>query len=441
VSGVRLAIAQVNTRESRGGAESVARQLTEGYGRRGHDAWLIVGREPATGPGVLSFPAGLRHDVAHAVAGIGRVIDRFRGLESYRYPRTARLLDALPRRPDLIHLHNLHGGYFDLRVLPRLSRQFPVVLTLHDAWLLSGHCAHSFDCDRWRTGCGACPDLRIYPAVRRDATDRNWRRKRTIFEGASVYVATPSRWLADRVSASLLAPAVKQLRVIPNGIDLGTFTPDLRSAARAALGVPPAASMLVIAGNDAEANPFKDFPTMHAAAVEAAARLGREVLVFILGSSAPASRNGHARVHRVPFLDDAATVARYLQAADVYLHASKADTFPTGVIEAMACGTPVVATVTGGIPEQLQPALTIPSRDGVPDAGVTNAAGILVAPGDSAAMAMATASLLDDAPLRDSIGRNAAARAAAHYDRERQCDTYLEWYRAILDRAASAAGP
>jgi glycosyltransferase involved in cell wall biosynthesis len=438
VNEARLAIAQVNTRESRGGAENVARQLMEGFRERGHDAWLIVGREPVSAPGVLPFPAGFRADLVHAAAGIGRVIDRFLGLESYRYPRTARILDTLPRRPDILHLHNLHGGYFDLRVIPRLSRAFPVVLTLHDAWLLSGHCAHSFDCDRWRTGCGACPDLRIYPAVRRDATARNWQRKRRIFEGAGVYVATPSRWLADRVSESLLAPAVTQLRVIPNGIDLDTFAPDHRAAARAALGVAPDAAMLVIAGNDAEANPFKDFETMHAAATAAAARLGHEVLVFVLGSSAPDSRHGRARINRVPFLSDAAAVARYLQAADVYLHASRADTFPTGVIEAMACGTPVVATAIGGIPEQLRPALHFPLADGILDADATETAGILVPPGDSEAMTAAIVSLLERPHLRESIGRNAAARATAHYDRDRQCDTYLEWYRSMLNATARA---
>jgi hypothetical protein len=58
------------------------------------------------------------------------------------------------------------------------------MLTLHDAWLLSGHCAHSFDCQRWKTGCGECPDLDVYPASPRDATACNWRRKREILAEA-----------------------------------------------------------------------------------------------------------------------------------------------------------------------------------------------------------------------------------------------------------------
>ena len=110
--------------------------------------------------------------------------------------------------PSVIHCHNLHSGYFDLRALPWLSRVAPVVLTLHDAWLLSGHCAHSFGCDRWKNGCGACPDLSIPPAIAKDGTAANWKRKRRIFERSQLYVVTPSQWMMDRAQQSILAPAI-----------------------------------------------------------------------------------------------------------------------------------------------------------------------------------------------------------------------------------------
>ena len=96
------------------------------------------------------------------------------------------MLDALPAPPDIIECHNLHGGYFDLRALPWLSRQAATVLVLHDAWLLSGHCAHSFDCDKWQTGCGACPDLSIEPALRRDGTAHNWTVKQGVYAQSRV---------------------------------------------------------------------------------------------------------------------------------------------------------------------------------------------------------------------------------------------------------------
>jgi glycosyltransferase involved in cell wall biosynthesis len=109
-------------------------------------------------------------------------------------------------------------------------------------------------------------------------------------------------------------------------------------------------------------------------------------------------------------------VARYLQAADVYVHASRYETFGIAIAEAMACGTPVVATATGGIPEVV--------RDG--------ADGLLVPGGDAAAMAAAIRRLLADAPLRLSLGANAAARARASFDGERMVDAYLDWFAEVL---------
>jgi glycosyltransferase involved in cell wall biosynthesis len=441
VSERRLAIAQVNTREKRGGAETIALQLMHGYRRRGHQAWLLVGREGATSGGALSFPSHLPSAAAHVLAGPMRLLDRYRGLETYRYPRTRRMLDVLPSEPDIVHLHNLHGGYFDLRVLPALSRRLPVFVTLHDAWLLSGHCAHSFDCERWRTGCGSCPDLTIYPAVRRDATARNWQRKRDIFRRSRLHLATPSRWLADRVTASILAPATASLRVIPNGVDLTTFRSGRRDVARARLGLDSDRPVLLIAGSAARANPFKDFPTARRAAAGAAERIGRGVTVLVLGDTGGDSREGDALFRSIPFRDDPSEVATYFQAADVYLHAARADTFPTAVIEAMACGTPVVATAVGGIPEQLAEEGERSAVHGPPGSAQRSAGGVLVAPGDARAMAEAAAALLGDVDLRVALATSAAQRAARCFDAERQCDAYLEWYRTGIEAGSNSSEP
>src|SRR5204862_2786030 len=113
------------------------------------------------------------------------------------------------------------------------SHQVPLVLTLHDGWLLSGHCAHSLDCERWTIGCGHCPDLTLDPAIRRDATAYNWRRKHELFKNSRLYIATPSRWLMQKVERSMLATYVLGARIIPNGVDLPIFHPADQQAARA----------------------------------------------------------------------------------------------------------------------------------------------------------------------------------------------------------------
>src|SRR6266536_1668921 len=281
-------------------------------------------------------------------------IDYHLGIEDFHFPGTSQLLAMTAPIPDVIHTHNLHGDYFDLRVLAGISQQIPLIMTLHDAWLLSGHCAHSFSCERWRTGCGHCPDLMIYPSVQRDATGYNWRRKREIYARSRLHVATPSRWLMGKVEASMLAPAVVEARVLPNGVDLHTFRPMDKRLARAQLGIDPAARVLLATGVMLRQNRWKDYATLRQAVTQVAAQLeGQDVLLIALGEQAPPERVDRTEIRFVPFQEDPGHVATYYQAADIYVHAALADTFPTGVLEALGCGTPVVATRVGGIPEQI----------------------------------------------------------------------------------------
>jgi glycosyltransferase involved in cell wall biosynthesis len=124
-------------------------------------------------------------------------------------------------------------------------------------------------------------------------------------------------------------------------------------------------------------------------------------------------------------------VARYCQAADVYLHLARADTFPTTVIEALACGTPVVATAVGGIREQicnLPGVLTATDADDVPDA-----TGVLTPPGDAEFAAAAVMALGANRAIRGALGRNAVRDARARFDVQRQIACYLEWYGAIIE--------
>ena len=292
-----------------------------------------------------------------------------------------RIPDITPEFPDVLHCHNLHGSYFDLRALPRLSHKLPVLLTLHDTWLLSGHCAYSFDCERWKTGCGRCPDLTIYPAIKRDATAYNWQRKREIYAKSQLYIATPSRWLMAKFEQSMLAPAVLEARIIPNGVDLSVFHPADKQTSREILAIPQEAKVLLFTANGIQRNPFKDYETLQDAVGLVAERLqGQRVLFLALGEAAPVRRIGEAEVRFVAYESDPKAVARYYQAADVYVHAARAETWGLTVTEAMACGTPVVATAVGGIPEQIEDGKT----------------GFLVPAGDAVAMAARIEQVLKD---------------------------------------------
>jgi glycosyltransferase involved in cell wall biosynthesis len=459
-----LTIVSVSTSDSGGGAERIARELHESYAAAGEDAWLAVGARRTNDPRSVALP-NLEHRSAwtrawtrvadtmpqrgasfHAARALRDIVadplrwaNRRTGREDFDFPGTPALMNLSGRTPDAFHMHNLHGDFFDLRELPRFTALAPTILSLHDAWLLSGHCAHSFDCGRWETGCGACPALWIYPAVPRDATAFNWRRKRDVFAQSAVRVGVPCRWLAERVRRSMLMPAVRELRVIPYGVDLDVFRPADTAAVRAELGLDPSRPVMLVFANALRAHSWKDSETFRGALERLnAAAAGAQWIA--LGESGPDIQVGAVRLRRVAPEADDRKFARWYQAADAYVHPARADTFPLVVLEALACGTPVIGTDVGGVGEQIVSASFIAGARG--DAGSDEANGAVVAPGDPLTLASAIEAVIALDPVaRATLAANAARTAQLRFDRRRHERDYLDWIRELVaERAGEFRG-
>lgn len=367
-------------------------------------------------------------NLRRGLTAVGRPVRcarRVLGFEDFDQPATARLLEAGPGTPDVVHAHTLHSDYFDLRQLAAISQRRPTVVTMHDMWLMTGLCHHALDCQRWKTGCGRCPYLHLVPWVRGDRTAQNWQLKRSIYAGCRLYVAAPSQWLLEKIDESILAPAVVGRRLIPNGVDLEVFRPGPQAEARRVLGIDERAIVLLYVGRSVRNHPFKDFRTVREAAARLSQRFtGRRLLLLVAGERGPAERTGGASIRFVGS-QPSEILARYYRAADVYLHAARAESFGIVIAEAMACGTPVVATAVCGIPEVLSDGRT----------------GLLVGPGDAEAMAGSAARLIQDDGLRRTLSQNAVTDARRHFDIAAQADSYLSWYREILADRRLEEGP
>lgn len=436
-----LNILQVNTLDQGGGAEQIAKNLLQAYQSAGHQAWLAVGQKRSQDGAVMQIPilsddslwaqACLKlrtllsplHDKVRGIARLRKnlldlsigadVLPRWLGMEEFHYPGSKALLSLPGKKINIVQLHNLHGHYFDLRTVSEFSQKVPVVITMHDAWLLSGNCAHSFACDKWKTGCGTCPDIHIYPGLSRDTTALNWRRKKGIFAHSKIYLASPSQWLLDKAMQSLLASAIIEARVIPNGVDLTIFKPSSQASARQQLDIPLDAKVILFAANGIKRNRFKDYATIQSAIEILSKSATTPIVVLALGEEGQVEQLGNIQIRYIPPVSNREQVAAFYQSADVYVHASHADTFPTSIIEAMACGIPVVATAVGGIPEQV----------------IDGQTGILVAPSDSAAMASTIEKILANPALQKQMGDAGAQIAKEQYSQELQAKRYLDWYQ------------
>ena len=294
-----------------------------------------------------------------------------------------------------------------------------MVWTLHDMQALTGHCAYSMECEGWKTtGCRRCEHLDIYPELSRDVAGELYRDKRVMASLLDLCIVTPSQWLMDRVQESFLAKLPSA--VIFNGINTEAFRPLKREECRALLGLPQDAFILVCTANGGMGNVFKG-----GSYLEQAARALQEVfpklLLLNVGGSYAAPG---LRMVNLPYLADKTALAVAYNAGDVFAFPSLADTAPLTVVEAMACGLPVVNFRTGGVPE-----LTLDGETG-----------FTVGYKDLPQFIAALRQLATHPQLRCTMSANAAARGAS-FTLEKSTAAYLALYEQVLERRARQGGP
>lgn len=440
-----MKILQVNYYDNLGGAARIAWLLHQGYRRLGHQSWMAAGVKGSNDPFVKQIPPTLpphilgrpfyylaefsdKHHLkigTKNLAGLFRRISdpsryllRNKGYEDFNFPGS-RLITSLPdESPDILHLHNLHLNYFDLTYLPDLSKHNPTVMTLHDMWPLTGHCAHSIDCKRWKTGCGECPHLDIYPAMSHDQTAYNWQRKSDIYAKSRLYITGPSKWIVQTASESILSPAIIKSRVIPNGIDQTVFHPSDKQEARNELGLPNDATIfLFVSAGGIQRSSFKDFSTIQKAIEIVAQKVtGQRIIFLALGDTWFTEKVGDIEIRHLSHVDSVETMAKYYQAVDIYLHAARAESFGLVIAEAQSCGTPVIATSIGGIPDTIKHGET----------------GFLTHPHDSQDMAERIIQLLNNDALRTEMSKEAAQFAKKNFSVDQMIQNYLSFYQEIL---------
>jgi glycosyltransferase involved in cell wall biosynthesis len=443
----RLCILQINTNDIKGGAAKSTWALFRNYRDRGLHSWLAVGNKTSKDENVLYIrndknrsiiykflnvinKVGYKHhgrrrlyelssEMVQLIAEPKRSYEIRKGMEDFYFPGTKDLLHICPQRPDVIHCRNLHGGYFDLRELPYISRKIPTVITLADAWLLSGHCAHSLECDKWLTGCGDCPDLSRYPSIRKDMTRKNWLRKQQIYRQSKYYVTSAAEWMINKVKNSILMEGAVDARVIPNGIDLSCFKPGEKESVRRDLNIPSRAIVLLFAATGIKKNIYKNYSLLRKALEILDCQKFTDKLHFVaLGDMEEPENLERIDLNFIPYQTEPDIVAKYYQAADIYLHAAKAEVWGLTVTEALACGIPVVATDVGGIKEQIINGIT----------------GFLTSPTDPTDMAEKIKYLIDHPDKRKYMGIQACKYAKTKFDVHRMVDDYLNLYREVLNR-------
>ena len=307
---------------------------------------------------------GLRRSTSQTVPVGGRLSVAWHGLETrlfdrHRLASTSATKDFVRKiqriDPDIIHIHNIHGYFLNYKGLfDYLSKAGkPVIWTVHDCWLYTGHCYYytSAGCDRWKSGCGHCPQKRQFPAsLLFDRSAQNFKDKAEAFRSVPkdlLTIVPVSEWIRQEMSQSFLKDC--RFKVIHNGIDTSIFTPsDSDAAVREKYGIGSRKIILGLASIWCREKGWDDF-------IALSKMLREDEVIVMVGVKPEQAKALPAGIIPVSRTENVRQLAELYSAAEVFVNPTYQDNYPTVNLESISCGTPVITYRTGGSVESITP--------------------------------------------------------------------------------------
>jgi glycosyltransferase involved in cell wall biosynthesis len=324
---------------------------------------------------------------------------------------------------DIIHLHWFNRGYLSLFRLKELSNlNKPIIWTLHDMWAFTGGCHYSNGCDRYKNQCGFCPVLNSNRE--KDISRKTWKRKVETFMNMNMSIVTCSKWLGKCAESSSLLK-MKTVFVIPNTLDTHIFKPIEKNVARNILNLPQDKKFVLFGATSAASEERKGFKylieslnLLYQNNVELSKKI--EVLVFGASSSNEIEKLPY-RIHFLGNLYDEYSLTLCYNAADVFIAPSLEDNLPNTVMEAISCGTPVIAFAVGGIPDMIE----------------HNRNGYLAKPYEPEDLAKGITTLLLNDHILAKMSTNARNKVLYEFNMNKIACSYLDLYKSTLDKSCN----
>ena len=405
-----MKVLHINQSDIGGGAAIAGYRLHQGLLAQDIDSRLLVGSVKTSSNLVAGVPRKQR---------IENKLNRITGHFGLNYINHIGTFD-IPKHPfyqsaNILNFHNLHTGYFNYLAIPSLTENKPAVFTLHDMWSFTGHCAYSYDCTRWKNGCGKCPYPDTYPAISTDNTHLVWKLKNWVYSRSNLTIVAPSNWLTEQAKQSMLKRF--PIHHIPYGIDTEAYQPLDSEQCRFVLGIPTNKKVLMF-GAESLKESRKGGDLLLKTLQSLPESLKAETVLLMLGNSgeAIAEAVGMATLNLGYVSSDRLKSIAY-SAADLFIFPTRADNLPLVLQESMACGTPMVSFKIGGVPDLVRPGIT----------------GYLATPEDADDFRDGIVKLLSDENLRDRMSQNCRAIALEEYPLELQAKRYIDLYHQILN--------
>lgn len=404
---------QINVTANWGSHGKIAEMIGRKAIAKGWNSYIAYGRNMNPSESKL-IKIGSKLDFYFHLLGT-RLFDKH-GLCSTRATRSfVNKIDKI--NPDIVHIHNIHGYYINYKVLlDHLSRKnYRVVVTMHDCWTITGHCAHFFwnNCYKWKTGCNHCLYHKSYPSAPYiDNSENAYNLKKNLFQSIQYLTIVPvCKWLANFIPDSYLKGA--SVCVIHNGIDTNVFKPNVNSnKIKEKYGIPLYKKMIIgVASIWVTHRGLQDMLRVQNV-------LGDDYITVFVGLTDEQINHLPNNCVGIKRTNNATELAALYSAANVYVNPSYCDSFSTTNIEALSCGTPVVAYKTGGNTESL-----------------TDDTGVIVKCGDVYGLIDGIKKVCSNS--KDIYIKSCRKRAVECFDMNGQYEKYIELYSRIINEENS----
>ncbi|MCX7705824.1 MAG: glycosyltransferase, partial [bacterium] len=431
-----------NSYDTYGGAEKIACNLVSVYGRMGHNVRLVVSRKFSKNqPLIIEIPQSrITTPIYRIFTGINQFYTKqniikkllrqmeqpgglkriLTGTENGRYVDFNSILSKCGFKPEIIHFHNLRGDFPDIKILKYARAHSPIVITMHDLWLLTGKCIQPGTCKEWLNECQDCPETWFPSFIVKNGIKKNLRKKKRIMLETKPYICVPSFWALDLIKKSYIAEFAAGLEVIHNGVNLSIFKPGDKKNAREKLRLPQDSFILFTSGRELKTNKYKNFRTLQKISILLAGSItDKKIILVCLGDKGKKECHENLEIRFIPITTDDNIVADIYRSADLYVSTSKFETWGLTITEAMACGTPVIAFRDGGIKEQI----------------IDGRTGFLIPDDDLKTMVQKIKTVIGNKILLQDMSEMASKHAKENFGIEKTAQRYLDLYGNILNEA------
>lgn len=413
-------LAMLNTDDSRGGAAIATYRLHLGLSSIGVDSRLMVLNKYTNDPTVIG---------PEPKTILQKVMARFYLHRDWRISAhylakgkslfsPAKSPDKLARRvsainPDVVHLFWVASGFMKIETLKQFNK--PIVWTLHDMWPFTGGCHYDDGCGKFRQTCGKCPILNS--ESEHDLSRHVWERKQKSWRDVPIVIVATSHWIADMARSSSLFKG-QRIEVIPNGIDTERYKPLDKRAARDAYGLPQDKHLVLFSAFSATSDKRKGNQFLLPALKKMAlAGWEERTELVVIGASAPVNPPDLGmKVHYMGNLHDEISQVLLYSAADVTVAPSMQENLSNTVMEALSCGTPVVAFNIGGMPDMID----------------HQSSGYLARAFDPDDLAAGVMWVLENKSRHDMLSHQARQTVEERYTLKTVANRYLALYQSIL---------